>query len=181
MTKVILNGATKGLRGKIGNLIYRLPPDGTTVVTSAPPKKTSRQKKRANLKRSASQKAHNGRFQEASAYAKWAAREQPVYAQLAAVAPMKTAYNFALCDWFHPPVIHRIERRAGCILVEASDNVRVTRVQVTVLDGPEGSVLEKGEALKGEGDWWKFAFQSEGKTIIAEAWDLPGHVTKLSV
>lgn len=84
---------------------------------------------------------------------------------------MKTAYNFALSDWFHAPVVHRIERRDGRILVEASDNVMVTRVQVTVLGA-------EGEAVRCEGNWWEFASQVEGGNIVAEAWDLPGHVTK---
>ncbi|HJR80867.1 MAG TPA: hypothetical protein VJ821_12390 [Anaerolineales bacterium] len=40
------------------------------------------------------------------------------------------------------------------------------------------SVLEKGDAVRGEGDWWEFASQAEGKTVIAEAWDLPRNMTK---
>lgn len=176
MTQVILNGTIKGLRGKIGNLIFRQLPDGTTVVSEAQPKKTRRQKKRAKLKRSPRQQAHNDRFEEASAYAK-AFQSHPVYVELAAVAPMKTAYNFALSDWWHAPKIHRIEQRDGRILVEATDNVLVTKVRVTALD-EEGKVLEKGEAVRREGDWWEFISNTEGKSIIAEAWDLPGHKTK---
>ena len=61
-----------------------------------------------------------------------------------------SAYNFALSDWFNPPVIHAIERRDGRIRVEASDNVMVTRVQVTILD-EEGKVVEKGKAVKADG------------------------------
>ena len=38
---------------------------------------------------------------------------------------------------------------------------------------------EKGDAVRGAGDWWEFISQAEGKTIVAEAWDLPGHVTRL--
>ena len=39
-----------------------------------------------------------------AAYARDAARSQPIYAQLAA-GTMKNAYNVAHGDWFHPPVI----------------------------------------------------------------------------
>jgi hypothetical protein len=49
----------------------------------------------------------------------------------------------------------------------------VTEVQVTVLD-EEGKVLEKGEGIKGEGKWWEFASNTEGKTIMTEACYLPG-------
>jgi len=177
MTQVILNGTIKGLRGRIGNLIFRQMPDGTTVVSKAQPKKTGREKKRAKLKRSPKQQAHNSRFQEAAAYARWAAKIHPIYAELAAAAPMKTAYNFAVSDWWHAPGIHRIKRRDGRILVEASDNILVSRVRVTVLD-QDGGVLETGEAARGEGDWWEFASQAEGAKIIAEAWDLPKNVTE---
>jgi hypothetical protein len=180
MTQVILNGTIKGLRGRIGNLIFRQMPDGTTVVSGAQPKKTGREKKRAKLKRSPKQQAHNSRFQEAAAYARAAARIHPVYAELAAVTPMKTAYNFAVSDWWHAPEIHRIERKHGGILVEASDNILVTRVRVTVLD-QDGGVLERGEAVRGEGDWWEFASQAEGAKVIAEAWDLPKNVTEFIV
>ena len=83
MTKVLFHGSIQGFRGRIGNMIFRQLPDGTTVVTEAPPKKNSRQKKRAKLRRSAAQKAHNDRFQEASAYARWASKTQPIYAGLA--------------------------------------------------------------------------------------------------
>jgi hypothetical protein len=65
------------------------------------------------LKFSGKQKDHQERFRKATFYARQAAKEQPIYAELADQMPMKTAYNIALSDWFNPPVIHRIERREG--------------------------------------------------------------------
>lgn len=178
MSKVLFHGSIKGFRGKIGNLIFRQLPDGTTVVTQAPPKKTSRQKKRAKLKRSERQKAHNSRFGEGVAYAK-AAQVHPVYVQLAAAAPMKTAYNFALRDFMHPPVIHRVERAGGVVRVEASDNIGVHAVRVSVLD-EQGAVLETGDAVRVDGDWWEFASQAAGASVLAEASDLARNTTKVS-
>lgn len=178
MAKVVYTGSVTGFRGKIGNLIFRQMPNGTIVVSAAPPKNTGRQKKRAKLKRSARQNAHNDHFKEASAYAKWAARTKPIYAELAAATVMRTAYNLALSDWFNPPEIHRIERRDGRILVEATDNILVAKVQVTILD-EQGKPLETGQAIEGEGNWWEFTPQTSGTSILAKAWDLPGHVTKL--
>jgi hypothetical protein len=176
MTKVIFHGSIQGFRGRIGDLIFRQLPDGSTVVTTAPPKKNSRQKKRAKLKRSTDQTAHNSRFRDAIAYAK-EAQVHPVYVELAEVTPMHTAYNFALSDWWHAPEIHCIEQREGRILVQASDNIMVTKVTVTILD-EAGTILEKGEAVRGEGDWWEFPTHTQGKTIQAEAWDLPRHVAR---
>jgi hypothetical protein len=115
MTKVLFHGSIQGFRGRIGNMIFRQLPDGTTVVTTAPPKKNSKQKKRAKLKRSGRQNAHNDRFSEAAAYWRWEGKKNPIYAELAAATTMRTAYNFAISDWFHAPEVHRIEWREGSI------------------------------------------------------------------
>ena len=146
------------------------------MVSAAPPKETGRRKKRAKEKRGPRQKNHNENFAEASAYAE-IAQTNPVYVELAAAATMKTAYNFAVSDWFHAPEIHRIEQKKGCIRVEATDNIQVTKVVITILD-EENQIVEAGEAIQQKGDWWKFATTTEGATIRAEAWDLPGHKTR---
>jgi hypothetical protein len=168
MAKVTMNQLLEVLRGRIGGLVFRQRPDGRTIISGAP----RYRKGKATPK----QKAHRERFKDAVHYARWAAKLHPVYGELAE-GTWKSAYNFALSDWFEAPVIHRIERREGRVLVEASDNIRVTRVQVSVLD-EQGTALEKGEAIRGEGNWWEFASQSEGKTIVAEARDLAEHVTR---
>ena len=93
---------------------------------------------------------------------------------------MRTAYSFALSDGMKPPVIHRIERKKGCIRVEATDNIGVVRVRVTVRD-EQGQVVEQGEATRGRGNWWKFTPQTAraSGSILAEAWDLPANKTSL--
>lgn len=176
MSKVLYNGSILSFRGKVGSLVFRQLPNGTTVVTQAPIKRTRRQKRRDKEKRSPRQKAHNSRFREAVDYAR-TAQVQPVYIQLAAATPMNTAYNFALSDWWHAPVIHCIERSEGRILVQATDDVQVAKVQVTIMD-EDSKVLETGEAIRSEGDWWEFTTHITGMTIRAEAWDLPGHRTE---
>lgn len=168
MAKVTLNQLLEILQGGIGNLVFRQMPDGTIIISGAPRYNKS--------KTTEKQKAHRERFREAARHAKWAARKHPIYAELAK-GTWKSPYNFALSDWWEPPVIQRIERREGCILVEATDNIMVSRVRVSILD-EAGQLLEAGEATRGEGDCWEFASQAQGKTIIAEAWDLPGHVTR---
>ena len=177
MPKVFYNGSIASFRGRIGNLIFRQLPDGTTVVSQAQPRETGRRKKRAKEKRSERQKDHNERFQGASAYARWA-QTQPVYVELAAAATMRTAYNFALSDGMKPPVIHRIERRKGQVRVQATDNIGVVRVRVTIRDA-QGQVLEQGEATRGRGDWWTFTPRTQGRSILAEAWDRPKNMTRL--
>ena len=167
MAKVIRNPVMQGISGGVGNLVFRQMPDGSTYVSAKPDF--------SHRKFSEGQKEHQSRFQRAVAYARVAAKSQPIYGELAA-GTIKSAYNFALSDWFNPPVIHCVERMDGLIRVEASDNVMVTKVQVTVLDG-EGKAVEKKEAVQMEKDWWEVNLVTNGK-ILAEAWDLAGNVVQ---
>jgi hypothetical protein len=155
------------MSGGIGNLVFRQMPDGSTYVSGKPDF--------SRRKFSKDQKNHQNRFKEAAAYARGAAKSQPIYAKLAEGTIM-SAYNFALSDWFNPPVIHAIERKDGRIRVNASDNVMVARVQVTVLDEAR-KVIEKGEAVKADGDWWEYVTNANGK-VMAEAWDLARNEVK---
>ena len=62
-----------------------------------------------------------------------------------------SAYNFAFADCMKPPVIHSVERREGCIRVQATDNIGVTRVRVSVLD-EAGRLLVNGAATRADDD-----------------------------
>lgn len=169
MAKVDINQLMVVLQGSVGDLVFRPRPDGSIIVSRAPrPRKG---------KATAKQKAHRQRFKEATVYARWAAKVHPVYGELAA-GTWKSAYNFALSDWFEAPVIHRVERAEGCIRVEASDNIGVTKVRVTVLD-ETGTVLEQGAATRIGENWWEFPSHTAGKSIIAEAWDLAENKARL--
>jgi hypothetical protein len=169
MAKVVSNELMKALRGALGELVFRQMPDGSVVsVRSIFHRRTPF---------SRAQKDHQSRLKEASMYAGFAAKSQPIYTELAR-GTLKTAYNIALSDWFNPPVIHQVQWSDGQIRVEAIDDVLVTKVQVTVLD-EGGQVLEKGEAIRSHGNWWEFSSHARGSMIIAEAWDLPGHAGRL--
>ena len=171
MARVQNNIFVRGLSGKLaGQFVLRTLRDGRTVVCKIPDFR--------NRKLSKDQKTHHKRFQAASAYAKDAARSNPIYARLAE-GTMKNAYNVALGDWFHPPVIHKVERGGKTIRVHATDDVSVASVQVRVLD-EKGKVLEKGEGVKGKGNWWEYMPTAEGKVIV-EARDLAGNVVKAEV
>jgi hypothetical protein len=173
MAKVGKNIVVADLQGTIGNLVFRSMPNGTTHV--------SRKPDFSNRVFSAGQTDHQFRFRQAAVYAREAARTQPIYAQLAA-GQQKSPYNYALSDWFHPPVIHRLEFQEGCLRIQASDDVLVARVLITVLDDT-GQVLEQGPAVRlepakaGALQWWEYAPETTGK-ILAEAFDLPGNPTR---
>jgi hypothetical protein len=97
----------------------------------------------------------------------------PIYAELAAGLPMITAYNLALKDISHPPVIHRILREDGRVLVNASDEILVAGVWVMIHD-EQGKLVEAGDAVQQVKDWWEYMPKLEGR-VSALAWDLPGN------
>ena len=172
MAKVRSNVIMRGLSGKLGDqVVLRHLRDGQTIVCLPPDF--------SNRKLSRDQKTHHQRFKEAAAYAKSAAQRQPIYAELAA-GTIKNAYNIALSDWFHAPKIHRMEMKGDTVRIQASDNVRVAGVKVMVLN-EEGLVVERGEAVPADENWWSYAPRTPlgGKFKIAiEARDLAGNVTR---
>ncbi len=165
MTKVKTNAIVQGLSGTLGkNVVFRQRQDGA-IIMSAKPDFSQRIFSTGQL-------THQSKFQQAAAYARQAARTQPIYAELAKGTP-RNAYNIALSDWFNPPVIHTIERQAGRILIAASDNVLVTTVSVRMLD-ETGATLEQGEAVRGNGFYWEYTTDQRGR-IIVQAFDLAGN------
>src|SRR5215208_6891103 len=166
MAKVIDNILVRGLSGKLGDqIVIRRLRDGRTIVCNKPDF--------SHRKLSKGQKEHHRRFQAAAAYARQASRTNPIYAQLAE-GTMKNAYNVALGDWFHAPVIQCVERRSKVIRAQATDDVMVAGVQVMILD-KKGNIVEKGEAVRKKGDWWEYVPGGEGKVVV-EARDLAGNV-----
>ena len=168
MAKAVRNVVIRGISGNIGELVFRQMPDGSTRI-SAKPDFSSR-------KFSKGQKNHQSRFKEAAAYRgrrRAPSRSMPSWRQGLSRVP----YNWALSDWFHPPVIQGIERKEGRIRVHATDNVLVAKVVVSILD-EDGNVVERGEATKGDDDWWEYVTNTNGK-VLAEAWDLAGNRAKM--
>jgi hypothetical protein len=162
------NLVTEGLSGKLGKrLVIRHMKDGRTIFATRP-----------NYEGhvwTAGQGAHHNRFREAAAYARLASKTNPLYAALAA-GTSRNAYNIALADWFHAPVIHRVTRQADCIRVEASDDIGVTEVRVTVCDD-QGNLLEQGQAVLTADDCWEYQAKTQGQVSV-EAFDLAGNLTR---
>lgn len=167
MAKIKRNIILQGISGMVDrSLVFRQMRDGSTILSAKPDF--------SNRVFSEGQLTHQRRFQEAAAYAREAAKTNPVYAEFAKGTTM-TAYNIALSDWFNPPVIHRVERLEDRIHVQASDNVCVTKVTVTIMNG-QGNILEQDEAGQVNEMLWEYVPRSEGRLVV-EAWDLPGHKT----
>jgi hypothetical protein len=173
MAEVVDNLLFRGTSGLIGGqFVLRRLMDGRTVICKKPNFSTRKMSKE--------QKSHQQRFKEAAAYAKYMAKREPIYAEMAA-GTMKNAYNVALGDWFNPPVIHKVERQGELIRIEASDDVRVVSVKVKIMNA-EGAVLEQGEAQQVEKRWWSYAPQGPlegGATVAVEASDLARNVVRV--
>jgi hypothetical protein len=168
MAKAKLRTPVQGLTDKTVGLILEQTTDGTTLVR--------RTHDHSTYKFTNGQKEHQQRLQKAASYARFAAKVQPIYARLAK-GTKRTAYSVAVSDWFNPPVIHEVQCLENKIRVRASDNVRVTKVVIRIRD-QKGKLLEAGEAKKRGGDWWEYRPRVSGQILTAEAWDLPGNVTK---
>jgi hypothetical protein len=166
MAKAKLNKLIESLRGEIDGLVFREMPDGSIVVNKVP--------KRKKRKATPAQNAYrHGTFPDRVQWAKWAQDEYPIYAELADKLPMITAYNLALSDIAHPPVIHRIQRKGRRILVNASDKIQVVGVTVMVHNA-KGKLVEAGDAVQFRKDWWEYTPKAAGK-VSASAWDIPGN------
>ncbi len=169
MAKVKNNALIEGLSGSIGDLVLKRARSGVTYLARKPTFPDNRQF-------SAAQLAHQQRFKAATAYAKRAAKAEPIYAELAKKTG-QPAYNVALGDYLHPPKITAVEQTDQTIRVCAEDTVKVTRVVVALLDA-DGQVLVEGEATSDSiGWWWAFTTEHiEATHVRVCVWDLPGNV-----
>ena len=169
MAKVKKNPVIQGISGKIGNLVFKQLPDGSTIVTA--------KQVLHNKKWSEGQVAHQARMREAAAYGR-EAQHHPVYVALAENSTL-TGYNWAFGDRMKPPVIHKIERAEGLVRVRASDNVGVVRVEVQIFD-ESGTVQARGEAVQTSKEVWEFATELAGKVVV-RVWDLARNVVEGSL
>jgi len=88
-----------GLSGTLGDQLVQVRQagrGGQTIIRAKP--------RPSKAEPTPAQIGRQERFREATAYAKDAAVQEPIYAEKAAGTP-KTAYNVALADWYHTPEI----------------------------------------------------------------------------
>ena len=170
------NLTLEGLSGLLGDqFIFKQDQMGRTIV--------SRKPNFENRVFSKDQKKHQSRFQEAAAYAKAAAKTEPVYAELAA-GTAKSAYNVAVKDWFNPPEVREIDLgayggQAGeTIRAKVTDDVRVMQVKLVISSG-DGVMVEQGDMRLEQGEWYSYTTAVScppGVVKVAvTGLDLPGH------
>jgi hypothetical protein len=102
MAKVGKNIIITGLSGSLGDqLVIKMGKGGQTVISTSPKFPEGREF-------TAAQTAQQQRFSEAAAYAKDAAKQEPLYAEKAA-GTAHSAYNVALADFLHAPEILEVD------------------------------------------------------------------------
>src|ERR1044071_8461651 len=129
MARVTFKNPVIAFRGRLAGMIFQSRSDDTTKESMAPD---------SHKKHDASQAQINQGQNFRRAFGDSTNGIHPVYEALAR-ATHKSIYSIALSDRMQAPVIHRILLRGGSILVQASDNVMVAKVEVQVL-GEQGEI-----------------------------------------
>ena len=184
MAKVGKNVLTRGLSGKLGNQVVFRNNGESTIISTAPGKRTR--------PLSEVQQLHVQLFREAVIYAKSVIADDAKKAVYeAAVKNGKSAFNLAIADFMKPPVISEMDnsnytgQTGGKIRVRATDNFRITEINVTIFD-PENMIVESGAATPQDNglDYIYVATHVNnamtGGRIVSKATDLPRHEVQMS-
>jgi hypothetical protein len=181
MSKVRLNPILEGMRGKVGDLVFKRF-EGQTIV--------SRRPQQVHQPNSPAQLAAREKFRQAAAYAKAAFANPAIRALYAPKAKAKNLSTFALmiADFFKAPTIDEVDLSAytgqtgQVIRVRAIDDFEVMGVSVQMLEPDTHEQIDGGDAVKALDGTWVFTAQANiphGHTFTIEvtATDRPGHKT----
>jgi hypothetical protein len=182
MAKIKGNHVMQNVRGMFGKQIVYKERLGTPYVAAPPYVDNNRVAKEEEQK-------NRNLFGDAVDFGKQAVKDPDLKSEYAALAKKgQTAYNVAVSDARLPPKINSLLTHAytgqigSCILVHATDNVKVKRVHLAVYDDTM-TLIEQGEAVdNGDGIYWMYTAtvlmeRISGFKIEARAYDIAGNVT----
>ena len=171
------NFATEGLSGTYKQVVFKQK-NGETIVGKRP-----RRKKPST----ANQLQVQLNFTNAATYAKAILTDAEILeAYRLKAKPGQSAYNRAMSDFFHPPVIGEINSssyngQVGSTLISTvTDDFKVASVKVRI-EKSDGTLIEEGEAgLLPDGLNWSYVSTVTnslltGTKISFTAADMPGH------
>jgi hypothetical protein len=186
MAKIKGNHLMKNVRGMFGKQVIFKKRLGTPYVAAPPDIDENRVPK-------VEEQRNQNRFGEAVHFGKHVVKDADLKSEYAALAKKgQTAYNLAVSDARLPPKINSLLTQGytgqigSCILVQATDNVKVKRVHVSIFDAAM-TVIEQGEATdNGDNFNWIYAatvlVQSvAGCTVEVRVYDIPANETVKSV
>jgi len=182
MARVKLNPIIDQLRGKVGDLVFR-EVSGNTVLSRTPDL--------SGVEPTPGQEAQRARFRDAAFYGRVVLADPPARAFYEGVAEGrgKPLFSVIVGDYLNTPEVGAVDTAgyAGAVgdpvLVQASDDVEVTEVVVTIADD-SGTELESGPAVV-DGGRWRYEAQTAVAsgtevTITARALDRPGNAGELA-
>ena len=179
------NIMTHGLSGTVGNLVVFRQRAGKTIVANLP--------KESKVPPTAEQLLTQMRFRESNIYARAAMKDPKVKEIYESKAkPGQSAFNVAMSDFFHPPVISDADvsgytgKVGDVVKARVTDDVLVTGVFVSIVN-EDGKPVEKGEAVV-DSNGLDFTYTATadnpdiaGTVIEFSATDMPDNVTTLDV
>lgn len=177
MATSVNNILMRGLSGMISRLLVFRTVRNKIIVSSAPS---------FTAPQSKLQKQQVNRFKQAMMYAKAQMHDPQCkagYTNVAKERNMPNAFNVAVADFFHAPVIGAVEVSADAgfrVSAQVTDDFWVSSVEVQVYDAA-GMLLEKGPAfMQASRSGWLYTSASSfapGCSCVVKAYDLPGNET----
>jgi hypothetical protein len=183
MANVSKNVLTRGVSGKVGNLLVFRKRGDQTIMSAAPGKRT--------LPLTAAQLLHQEKFREAVFYAKAILQDpQKKEAYKESAKNGESAFNLAVSDFFRLPDIREIDlsrftgQAGDLIRVRVVDNFKLTGVDIGIYKA-DGSEVDSGPAeAEPNGLHWIYPIavnhpSMTGGKVVATATDWPGHKVKM--
>jgi hypothetical protein len=177
------NLATDGLRGQVGNFVFRRRrADGKIFVSRHPGEQ--------EVEPTDAQQLIRERFQQAAIYGQSVITDPQLKAEYKAAAkPGQSAYNVAVADFFHAPDIREVDMSdysgqvGDVIRIKVTDDFSVQQVSVKI-ENADATFVEEGEAaLSSDGLSWIYTATAaneslSGDKITVTATDRPQNISR---
>jgi hypothetical protein len=155
MARVKLNPVLEGIRGQVGDLVFKRYGDEVVISRKADP--TGKPPSEAQL-------AHRERFREAALYGKlvMADPERKALYEEEAAAKGQPVFSLTLADFFNAPSVDEVDlsgyagQVGDAIVIRAHDDFDVAGVSVTLTEAG-GAALESGAAVETPPDSGRWA------------------------
>ncbi len=178
MAKITYSSFVERVKGGMGNVVYRKYRGEYLICRKGNP---------AAGEDTEAQAAHKKRFREATNFGKRMMADdsiRPLYEQ-AAINRDLPVFAVCIADFFNAPTITSIDATeyhghvGDPILIVAEDDMGVVRVNVTLSDDDEGTLIESGQAVETSlGQWTYTATQPATPGITVQfqvnVFDRPG-------
>ncbi|MGV8135023.1 MAG: hypothetical protein AB2L20_07400 [Mangrovibacterium sp.] len=183
MAKSSKSMATEGLRGQVGNFVFRRHKADRKILVLHHPGEQE-------VESSEAQKTTRVKFQQAAIYGHAAVIDQQLKAKYQAAAkPGQSAYNVAVADFFRAPDIEEVDisgysgQVGDEIHIKATDDFGVQQVSPRI-ENSDATLGEEGEAaLSLDGQLWIYTAtttneSTSGDKISVTATDRPRNISR---